>query len=110
MAALDLSGSTGRIKTARASLEAVGGNVREVKLPKSRRKFTINFRTSANADDSGRVSSAGTDTSAIGTDIFPCPSGSALEIQIQPIAIGTRSIYVAGDAGGGYGYIILEAK
>jgi hypothetical protein len=108
MAALDLTASQYPFKTARASLEAVSGNVREVKLPKWCRVFTIVFKTSANADDSGRVASSGTDTSAIGDDVFPVPSGSALEIPIAPSG-AARSIYVTGDAGGGYGYILLQA-
>lgn len=110
MAALDLSGSPGPVKTARASLEASAANAREVKLPKWARKFTCVFKTSANADDAGKLCGTGTDAAAIGTDVFPVPSGSALEIKVEPIAIGTRSIFLSGDAGGGYAYIILEAK
>ena len=110
MAALDLSGSPGPVKTARASLEASAANAREVKLPKWCRKFTCIFKTSANADDAGKFAGAGTDAAAIGNDVFPVPSGSALEIQIEPISIGTRSVFLSGDAGGGYAYIVLEAK
>ena len=109
MAALDLSTKQSPWTTARADLESSAGNVREVKLPQWCRRFTVNFRTSANADDSGRVASAGTDTAAIGNDVFPCPSGSALSFAINPTSTGTRSIYITGDTASGYAYILLEA-
>lgn len=106
--ASDLTGTSGPFHTVQIGLSATPGNVVRVDLPPWARKFTVIFKTSANADDAGRVSGAGTDGAAIGVNCFPVPSGQALSCDIASLS-STRSVYITGDTASGNAHVILEA-
>jgi len=104
----DLTGAGGPTYTYRSTMRAAGTSTR-VDLPDWARKFTVNFRQSdGTSADSGRLATSGTDDTAIGNNVFPCPSGAALEISVGPISSGTRSLYLTGDTATGYAHIVLE--
>ena len=107
MAVNDLSGSNGPLVINRSTLNAAD-TAQQVKLPSWCRTVTVMFKTSAFADDAGKVASSGTEGAAIGNNIFPVPSGSALEFKLMPSVLATNSIYISGDAGSGYATLLLE--
>ena len=107
MAVNDLSGANGPYLIKRSTLNAAD-TAQQVKLPSWCRKVTVMFKTSAFADDSGKVASSGTEGAAIGNDIFPIPSGSALEFKLMPSVLAVNSIYISGDSGSGYATLLIE--
>ena len=107
MAVNDLTGENGPYAINRSTLNATDV-AQQVKLPSWARRVTVMFKTSLFADDSGKVASSGTEGAAIGTNIFPVPSGSALEWRLLPQVLSVNSIYISGDAGSGYATILIE--
>ena len=109
MAVHDLSGTNGPFVTSRSSLNAAD-TAQQVKLPSWARRVTVMFKTSANADDAGKIASSGTEGASIGTDIFQIPSGSAFQWRLLPTPLAVNSIYISGDAGSGFAAILIEGE
>jgi hypothetical protein len=108
VAATDLSSAspgTLGLYTKRVALESTGTNARELIVPSWARYVLVTITDSSGTAGAGSVASAGTDGSAIGSDVMPIAAGATLTL---PVAGGGK-IYLSGP-NAGYAHVTLCAR
>ena len=105
---------TGPRQTLRVAMHATAGHVTKVTIPGRYRRFTVRLlQTDDATSDSGKLSWAGTDATAVGDNFTPIASGDKEEFQAyggRARANGTYAVYLAAGTTSAYAHLDLYSE